>query len=392
MCMKVDEIDYSYLLNMQIYSKKQINNAGYIINDKTKEQKERDEALNIIEDFRLQHLYPTTAIRYFIANKSKKYGLKILIMQRLKKMPTILDKISNNRKQYIKDLYEMQDIGGVRIVFNKVNDVLKFFNELKEMESETNFKIRKVKNYIENPKSTGYRGIHIVYNVKKSDKQKNIDKMKVELQIRSNLQHIWATTLEIYDYWYGTSLKTQRGSEDWAEFFELVSSMFAGLEGKPILEKHKNINYVVNRLKKIKDKKIQKLKAIRVGTAKSTTNNQNYKNSDILIIKKEKKTDPEIIKFSKQQSQEAYKQYQELENRYKNNKKVEIVMFSVNNGKKIIKAYPNFFNDTKNFIEIIEAQYKKYDKNISFFKRLKQRIYRFFKTHSLISNIHNSIL
>ena len=67
-------------------------------------------------------------------------------------------------------------------------------------------------------------------------------------------------------------------------------------------------------------------------------------------------------------------------------------MFSINDGKKITKAYPNFFNDTKNFIEIIEAQYKKYDKNISFFNKLKQRIYRFFKTNSLISNICNSIL
>ena len=42
MCMKGDEIDYSYLLNMQIYSKKQINNAGYIVNDETKEQRERE--------------------------------------------------------------------------------------------------------------------------------------------------------------------------------------------------------------------------------------------------------------------------------------------------------------------------------------------------------------
>ena len=112
------DCDYSYLLNMQSYSKREINNAGYVVNDNTKDKKERERALKVIEEFRLQHLYPTIIIRNYITNKSKKYNGK-LIMQRLKKMPTILDKISNNRKQFIKDLYDMQDIGGIRIVLTK---------------------------------------------------------------------------------------------------------------------------------------------------------------------------------------------------------------------------------------------------------------------------------
>ena len=67
-----------------------------------------------------------------------------------------------------------------------------------------------------------------------------------------------------------------------------------------ILPQHqeKGIQYAIDRLKEMEDKKIQKLKATRIGTNKF--NDTNYKNSDILIIKKEKKTDPEIIKFSKQ--------------------------------------------------------------------------------------------
>ncbi len=69
-------------------------------------------------------------------------------MQRLKKMSTILDKISNNRKQFIKDLYDMQDIGGIRIVLETPKEVLKFTNELRQKSKHT---IRKIKNYIDNP-------------------------------------------------------------------------------------------------------------------------------------------------------------------------------------------------------------------------------------------------
>ena len=47
-------------------------------------------------------------------------------------MPTILDKISNNRKQFIKDLYDMQDIGGIRIVLKTPDEVLKLASELRQ--------------------------------------------------------------------------------------------------------------------------------------------------------------------------------------------------------------------------------------------------------------------
>lgn len=120
--------------------------------------------------------------------------------------------------------------------------------------------------------------------------------------------------------------------------------MFANLENKLILPQHqeKGIQWVIDRLKEVKDKKIQKLKAIRIATTNSV-NNTKYRSDDILIIIKKKNKDPRIIKFSKKQYIKAYEKYQELENKYKNSKKVEIVMFAVNNGKKITKSYPNFF-------------------------------------------------
>jgi len=94
--------------------------------------------------------------------------------------------------------------------------------------------------------------------------------------------------------------KTQRGEQEWFEFFELCASLFANLENQPILPQHKEkgIQHVTHRLKEVKDKKIQKLKAIRIATTNSV-NNTNYKSDDILIVKKEKNKEPQIIQFSK---------------------------------------------------------------------------------------------
>ncbi len=149
--------------------------------------------------------------------------------------------------------------------------------------------------------------------------------------------------------------------------------MFAHLEYQPILPQHqdKGIQYVIDRLKEVKDKKIQELKAIRVAIVNST--NTNYKSNDILILKKENENS-QIIRFSNKQILDAYLKYQKLENEFKNNKKVEIVMFSVNDGKKINKSYPNFFNDTKKFIEKIEEYYKQYDTSI--FSLIENSSYR----------------
>ncbi len=37
--------DYSYLPNMQSYSKREINNAGYIMNDNTKDERGRESSI-----------------------------------------------------------------------------------------------------------------------------------------------------------------------------------------------------------------------------------------------------------------------------------------------------------------------------------------------------------
>ena len=53
---------------------------------------------------------------------------------------------------------------------------------------------------------------------------------KIELQIRTKLQHDWATTLEVVELFTGQALKSNRGSDDWKSFFRNVSMQFAVME------------------------------------------------------------------------------------------------------------------------------------------------------------------
>jgi len=76
--------------------------------------------------------------------------------------------------------------------------------------------------YINNPKPSGYRGFHLVYRYQ-SDKKQTYNNLKVEMQIRSPLQHQWATAVETVDAFTGQALKSSSGDEEWQTFYCGVS-------------------------------------------------------------------------------------------------------------------------------------------------------------------------
>src|SRR5690606_39699271 len=48
--------------------------------------------------------------------------------------------------------------------------------------------------------------------------------LDIEIQIRTRLQHAWATAVETVDVMKGTDLKSGGGTPDWREFFALAAS------------------------------------------------------------------------------------------------------------------------------------------------------------------------
>lgn len=195
-----------------IFSRKQISKAGErLITSKSNEEVE--EALSLINIWRTKHLHPLVVLKNSLLRLLTKNEIKaILVSQRLKRLTSIQYKLDLNPSM---GLGGMQDIGGYRAVLNDVKDLKKLKNALKQQ--KTNHKLERITDYVNTPKDTGYRSIHFIY--KYSSKRDLYDGLRIELQIRTKLQHNWATAVETAAIVTKTSLKSNQGPDEWLDFF-----------------------------------------------------------------------------------------------------------------------------------------------------------------------------
>jgi ppGpp synthetase/RelA/SpoT-type nucleotidyltranferase len=71
------------------------------------------------------------------------------------------------------------------------------------------------KDYIQNPKPDGYRSIHLIFRYVGTAPNNAWDRLRVEMQLRSQHQHAWATALEAVDIFTKQALKANQGDVNW---------------------------------------------------------------------------------------------------------------------------------------------------------------------------------
>jgi ppGpp synthetase/RelA/SpoT-type nucleotidyltranferase len=133
----------------------------------------------------------------------------------------------------------MQDIGGCRAILDTVADVEALVKSYKDAgvrhpsKLDRPFLFRE-DNYIELPKSDGYRGVHLIMKYQSLAKP-DYNGQNIEVQIRSRLQHAWATSVETCETFTGQALKAKikNASDQWLRFFALMSSAIATREKRP---------------------------------------------------------------------------------------------------------------------------------------------------------------
>lgn len=330
------------------YSKKQISKAGEKILT-SKSDKEIEEALNIINNWRSNHLHPLVVLKNNLLRLLKKNKIEpSLVSQRLKRLSSIEYKLDLNPTM---GLGGMQDIGGYRAVLKDVKDLKKLNDSLNSQ--KISHKLEKVVDYVKKPKHTGYRSIHFIY--KYASKKELYDGLKLELQIRTKLQHNWATAVETAGIITKTSLKSNQGPDEWLDFFKIVSSLFAIKEKLPLLEEHQGLTMeelMVKCYNYCQELNIlTKLKAIRVSTNKIATDGfiGDYYLLNINIIEMH----VNIQIFNKNQFEYATNEYLKLEKTINENENA-VVLVSATSIKTLKKAYPSYFLDTSEFISAIE--------------------------------------
>jgi len=335
------------------YSRKFISRIGDILVSDESTPEEREEAIQTLGEWRTLHLQPLNTFQTTLRKYVHSVDSNGIVAQRLKRTPTILDKL---RRYNDMELGRMHDIGGLRAIVKSVQAVREL--EKKYISSKSKHILKRTYDYIAEPKESGYRGIHLVYE-NQSPKNSDIDGLLIEIQLRSQLQHLWATAVETVGFFYQEALKSSQGNAVWLEFFQLVSAVFAYEEHElPHSSlRHLSEEDLLCQLKQFdKDHGImQQLDVIQI--TKILQNLSLFHNLAYLVLETSvSSTTTKGYPFSADQQESASLVYRQLE-QSKNCKSGQshVVLVSVDSVKKIEKAYPNFFLDVRDFINKVNS-------------------------------------
>lgn len=200
------------------FSKSQVDAAGVAIVTPGVQQERLDDALTVVNNWRSAHSFPLNTFQVGLRRRARDIDGTALVAQRLKRLSSI--KLKLQRFQTMQ-LSRMQDIGGCRAVVDSVSQARK----VRDAYARRGLKHSLVnqKDYIAEPKESGYRGIHLVYRYR-SDRADTYNGLLLEVQLRTGLQHAWATAVETVGTFLEQSLKSSQGSEQWLRFFSVVGS------------------------------------------------------------------------------------------------------------------------------------------------------------------------
>ncbi|WP_210494447.1 RelA/SpoT domain-containing protein [Pantoea ananatis] len=350
------------------YSKTQIDKAAQSIR-RGAEEGERTEAIAMIQNFRELHLYPLMLMKNHLARASQKIDKKIIVARRLKRLATIIDKLerpsldggasSNSIK-----MTRMQDIGGCRAIVKSIDQLIALKDRL--LKSRSIHKVIKETSYL-TPKDSGYGGIHLIYSCFDSSEDKfPWKKTKIEVQLRTQLQHAWATSLEIIDTLENIKLKTSNeGHEEWRRFFYISGCLVAHdekacvLKADVVAEYQKEIKILEETLS------VRKKLGSYVFSLSVTSNDvfknkipKNHKGHYLVTMRRVKDGDePDKKKFAVTVNAYSLNQADDaLEDLKKDDANPEVtiaVLLATESVKSLKKAYPNYLGSTNQFTKFL---------------------------------------
>lgn len=207
-------------------TKNQVRNAGKRIAKCKDVRAANDLDIEVVDEWRKAHLKPLSAIAMWLRKPSID-ATGLAPAQRLKRRSTVLDKLIQGRAS---DASTMQDLGGCRLIFSDLQSLQDFRNYL-ETSTRAAHELqhhRDKYDYIAQPKTTGYRGVHYVYGyVPSSSSNEELKGLKVEVQLRTDTQHAWSTSVEIADLVLGARTKFEDGFGRYGQFFRIASELLA---------------------------------------------------------------------------------------------------------------------------------------------------------------------
>lgn len=333
------------------YSRSQIINAGKIIRRENPSAHDIQAATDIIDNWRAAHAFPLHVI-YMHLRRMRGKDTKVIVAERLKRLDSIIGKLKRERAM---NLWTMQDLGGCRVIVPRIQDVYDYFSKYDKSRKRHAFK--KSYDYIKNPKTSGYRSLHAVYEYH-SDKIETYNRnMLIEIQFRTHLQHLWATAVETMGLFTKKSIKSGAGSDDVKRFFVLISALFAKKEGEPLPPNvDDDIATIVQEVKTLNSKHnyLDFLSGIRVAVEVHKGEKPQSALAYCILILNYTRKALMIRGFKANQFENANRIYNFIESkRFDGN--IDAVLVRVSSFKALKKAYPNYFSDIGEFISLVKS-------------------------------------
>lgn len=352
---------------MQQFSRTKVTKAGKALRDEDyHNERELEKLMGVLSFWRYEHDLPLKSAFQLIQDVALNIDKSSIFGSRLKRLSSIVKKLQRWEKM---KLGNMRDIGGCRVI---VSGEAKLRKVVRALRKDLRFKDEdgsvRCRDYIEEPKPDGYRSYHLFGKFLSSTGSERF----IEVQVRTIIQHDWATALEIVDLFTKQALKSNVGKEVWKHFFRTVSQQFAVMDSisnfTRLSEAEQLLQYK-NRILANPDlieacaeaqssiKAVNAIKRLN-GFAQSFRIIEDHINKGefegYVLIKldvENRKLESEMFRLK--DGEQAEKKYTALETKYIDDDTIVIALISTAKVNNIKDAYPNFFGDSTDFLHYL---------------------------------------
>ena len=303
------------------------------------------QVFRIANNYRDSHALPMHKIRRALAAQIRRERVAPgFTVARLKRMPSIRRKL----RAISSNLNQIQDLAGCRAVLESIDDVNKVVEAMRTLSTHV---LHREDPYITQPKPDGYRSYHMVFKFRGRGDEEVYNDRRVEIQIRTRLQHSWATAVEAVGLFRGEDMKAGQGSPEWRTLFRLMSAEFMLSEGcaqeddgrDSRLEEIKALNAQLNAIQSLEDLR------------------QAVKTTDSYVFDPRNKPDYFLIQYNRAQNvvsvrgqygpMVAVESYDRAESpdATSSSNGFNTVLVEVDEIENLKAAYPNYFGDVELF-------------------------------------------
>lgn len=174
------------------------------------------EARVVLRAYRSEFSMPLVRVNNRLRKRLRGLKIEAHPTQRLKKLPTILDKLTREKTL---SPWLMADIGGCRIVVDNLRDLRRLQSSL---EQKWPGGTMPTSDYVRHPRPSGYRAVHCYL--------KDIGTgLVIEVQLRTPFMQSWAEDVENVSSELGINYK-QDGDSAYHQYMQTVSKLHHALE------------------------------------------------------------------------------------------------------------------------------------------------------------------